>query len=334
MRFQHLAAGAFAGLATLAAAQDVYVTDTDVVYATAVVYVDSNGNPVTESDTAPATTTSTTSRRSKHRHGHSTYTQTSSATTTAVTTTATPVSTLEAVVTTIPTTTSSYVAPVTITTTPIPIPTTFQTTTSAAAATTAASGGCADPSTIYAAAADLCDGASDADYCQRALGATNVHRSNHTAAPLRWNATLEAWAKTHADQCVFQDYLIDDGTYHQSNAFAGFGQAGDAEAATNTWYNTEECLFNQAGLYGVANPPADVSGQEIGHFTNVVWKGWTSMGCATTLCGETAGMTNANLTLCFYSVYGEFFNRCFSIFKDPFTNCFVQISLPRVSRRT
>ena len=183
-------------------------------------------------------------------------------------------------------------------------------TSAAPSASSGSPSGCADPLTFFDAAESLCEDAEDKAYCVGAIGATNLHRANHTVAPVSWNNTLAQWAKTHTDQCIFQDYLNDDGTEHQSNAYAGYGEAGDAEAATACWYNSEEPVFAMNNLYGVASPPAKVlnaAGQsvEIGHFANVVYKEWTTMGCATTLCDSVAGMTNANLTLCFYSPYSK-----------------------------
>ncbi|KAF2156810.1 PR-1-like protein [Myriangium duriaei CBS 260.36] len=292
-------AGVAAALASAATAL-VIKTDVDVVYATELVYVDPAGKTLSEvpAYTPPAPAPVASSKPHKHHTSPSSV----------------PIAY----------TTSAYIPPpqptTTTTTTSVQLatttqqPTTLQTYTTTTAAgpspypSSPSSGGCADPASIYAAAADLCEGASDHAYCQAAVGAHNLHRSNHSAAPIKWDSRLEGWAKQHVDQCVFQDYLLDEGVYHQSNAWAGTGDHGDGEAAAHSWYNTEQCLYNNHNLYGNPSPPAKVpdstgQDQEVGHFANVVWKGWTSMACATKLCGEVAGMRNANFTLCFYSEY-------------------------------
>lgn len=62
------------------------------------------------------------------------------------------------------------------------------------------------------------------------------------------------------------------------------------------WYNEEEYF---RGKYSQSNP----SGDNWFHFTQMVWKGTTDMGCATKRCG------NSEIdwvTVCNYSEQGEF----------------------------
>lgn len=61
-------------------------------------------------------------------------------------------------------------------------------------------------------------------------------------------------------------------------------------------YNSEAPLF--ANEYGKSNP--DTSYMTWGHFTQIVWKGTTEVGCFTAECGGSA------ITACNYSPPGNY----------------------------
>jgi hypothetical protein len=73
--------------------------------------------------------------------------------------------------------------------------------------------------------------------------------------------------------------------------------------SVNMWYG-EASSF--APYYGEANPGGDF--MDYGHFTQLVWKSTTAIGCAQTNCGGGSGGTNAasgNLVVCNYFIAGE-----------------------------
>jgi hypothetical protein len=55
------------------------------------------------------------------------------------------------------------------------------------------------------------------------------------------------------------------------------------DSIVNQWYS-EETAFAAAGLYNNPSPPSTVGGTEILHFTQLVWKDSTSVGCAVQAC--------------------------------------------------
>jgi hypothetical protein len=76
-----------------------------------------------------------------------------------------------------------------------------------------------------------------------------------------------------------------DGGGYGQNIAAGSPPDQISSVITNLFYNNEEPNF--AGLYGQATP-SNINDEAAfdgwGHFTQVVWKGTTSVGCATVQC--------------------------------------------------
>jgi len=98
----------------------------------------------------------------------------------------------------------------------------------------------------------------------------NYWRAQHGAPALVWDATLaqhaQAWANRLAATNTFE---------HAKNTGEGenlFKSGGDAsyKEAVDAWYNEEK-------LYNYNHPGFSMA---TGHFTQVVWKGTTKLGCA------------------------------------------------------
>ncbi|KAM5541317.1 hypothetical protein V8D89_004871 [Ganoderma adspersum] len=96
------------------------------------------------------------------------------------------------------------------------------------------------------------------------LNAHNSFRAQHGAAPLAWNDTLASAAQSWVDKCVFQHSGGAVGPYGE-NLAAGTGNY-DIAAAIKGW-------TDEAPQYDPQNPQAS-------HFTQVVWKATTQLGCA------------------------------------------------------
>jgi hypothetical protein len=87
----------------------------------------------------------------------------------------------------------------------------------------------------------------------------------------------------------------------------GYGVTSDdiGMMITNLMYDDEEPWF--AGLYGEKNP--DMSNfDHWGHFSQIVWKGTTQVGCATVVCSSLGNVTGSNIpfTVCNYAPPGMF----------------------------
>lgn len=76
---------------------------------------------------------------------------------------------------------------------------------------------------------------------------------------------------------------------------------------SNDWYKPEEPLFaNTYKAYGKANPVETEAGGQFLHFTQIVWKATTKVGCATTYCGSSMFAGSLNwFTVCNYASPGK-----------------------------
>lgn len=168
-------------------------------------------------------------------------------------------------------------------------------TTEAAAPTTAAPTTAA-PTTAAPATSSPASG----DYQSAVLFHHNVHRTNHSAPALTYDATLAGYALQVAKTCVFKhDTTPGGGGYGQN--LAQSGSTGDEKsrdpatisggAISDQWYNGELPLFDPS-MYGQDDP--DMSNfSEWGHFSQVVWKGTQAVGCATVFCDSGSAMFTA-----------------------------------------
>lgn len=74
---------------------------------------------------------------------------------------------------------------------------------------------------------------------------------------------------------------------------------------TDLMYNNEFGYFN--GLYGEANPDM-THFENWGHFSQIVWKGTTHVGCATVVCNSLGNVDSSEplpFTVCNYSPPGK-----------------------------
>jgi uncharacterized protein YkwD len=143
---------------------------------------------------------------------------------------------------------------------------------------------------------------------QDMLNAHNERRKLHCAPPLRWNAQLAAAAQQHADKCTNQH----DTTQPNGENLAFFTRtangrpvlpaATDPQAFENAWYcEIKNYNFDRPELVGGftqnCNPPVN------GHFTQVVWRATTELGCGRATC--TINGQQGTYWVCRYSVRGN-----------------------------
>ncbi|EEQ84994.1 uncharacterized protein BDCG_08263 [Blastomyces dermatitidis ER-3] len=140
------------------------------------------------------------------------------------------------------------------------------------------------------------------DYQSKVLYHHNIHRSNHSAPALTWANNLASYAHTVASKCVFEHDTSVGGESYGQNIGYGIPPQDIGKMITNMMYNDEAGLF--AGMYGQANP--DMSNfSKWGHFTQIVWKGTTVVGCATVKCSNHLRWN----TVCNYGPPGNFGGR-------------------------
>ncbi|PNY24291.1 Cell wall protein PRY3, partial [Tolypocladium capitatum] len=150
------------------------------------------------------------------------------------------------------------------------------------------------------------------NYQQTMIDQHNVHRRNHSAPDLAWDGTLAQYATNTANTCVFQhDMNQGYGGYGQN--LASWGSSGfiddllvkmAASGVTEQWYNGEVTSWQ---YYGQPNPPPGTDIDKWGHFTQVVWKSSTKVGCATVKCpAGTVLSLESWYTVCNYNPPGNF----------------------------
>jgi hypothetical protein len=103
------------------------------------------------------------------------------------------------------------------------------------------------------------------------------------------------------------------GTPRYGQNLASWGSSGDisslqlssgSDAVVKQWYEGE--VGNYASFYGMANPPSNVPLGDYGHFTQLVWKASTKIGCATVQCGAGSVLSLESwYTVCNYRTQGK-----------------------------
>ncbi|KAB8265677.1 CAP domain-containing protein [Aspergillus pseudonomiae] len=101
------------------------------------------------------------------------------------------------------------------------------------------------------------------------LSSSNTYRKEHNASDLVWNETLTLYAKDWAEGCKWKH---SHGPYGENLAF-GYQ---DASAAVFAW-------GDERRLYDFKKPTG--FSEETGHFTQLVWRATTDVGCAAIDCG-------------------------------------------------
>ncbi|KAJ6575632.1 CAP domain-containing protein [Mycena vulgaris] len=125
---------------------------------------------------------------------------------------------------------------------------------------------------------------------QAYLKGHNSIRAQHGAKPLTWSDNAAAKAQQWANGCVFKHSGGTLGPFGE-NLAAGTGDFSIA-AAVKAW-------TDEVSEYNPSNPQPS-------HFTQVVWKGTTQVGCAVATCDNIfPGFGPAQFYVCEYSPAGN-----------------------------
>ncbi|KAI0815183.1 CAP domain-containing protein [Irpex lacteus] len=140
-------------------------------------------------------------------------------------------------------------------------------------------------------------GATSGSDIQQYLSAHNTVRAQHGASALTWSDNLASKAQQWANNCVFQHSGGSLGPFGE-NLAAGTGSSYGIASAVKSW-------TDEVSEYDSSNPQPS-------HFTQVVWKASTQVGCAVASCNGIfdASFGLAKFYVCEYSpqgnVIGEF----------------------------
>ncbi|MCJ1281922.1 hypothetical protein MMC26_001245 [Xylographa opegraphella] len=133
---------------------------------------------------------------------------------------------------------------------------------------------------------------SDDDFQSSILNSTNVFRDEHNATALSWNDSLAAYAADYAGNCHWQH----SGGPSGENLAQGYTNVTDAVDAWGDERN--EYDFGSPGF-----------SEATGHFTQLVWKATTTVGCGRMLCDGTNDVAGWYVVCEYYppgNVIGEF----------------------------
>jgi pathogenesis-related protein 1 len=136
------------------------------------------------------------------------------------------------------------------------------------------------------------------------MGMTAAHNAARAAVvpaaspaipPLVWSSTVAASAQAWADQCNFKH----SGNPYGENIYAGAGQDATPQQVVDSW-------VSEAKSYDYA---ANTCSGTCGHYTQVVWRKSTKLGCGVTNCTKNSpfsGFSNWQFWVCEYDPPGNF----------------------------
>jgi len=114
---------------------------------------------------------------------------------------------------------------------------------------------------------------------QEVLDQHNLYRCMHDVPLFEWDTDIEARAQSWADNGVYahstSDFREQQGEYCGENIAWGYPSRSGFDS-TQAWYN--EIVDTEGGL-GLTDTMYGPGGEALGHYTQIVWKGSTRLGC-------------------------------------------------------
>ncbi len=110
------------------------------------------------------------------------------------------------------------------------------------------------------------------------VDAHNSARSAVGVGAVSWDSTVADYAQNYASQRIADCQLVHSGGPYGENIFWGYGREYTAGDAVSSWVS-ENQYYNYA-----TNTCAE--GEMCGHYTQVVWRSSTSIGCARVKCNN------------------------------------------------
>ncbi|KAF3342049.1 pathogenesis-related protein 1-like protein [Carex littledalei] len=126
------------------------------------------------------------------------------------------------------------------------------------------------------------------------LDSHNAARSAVSVADISWDDTVQAYAENYANQRKSDCSLVHSGGQYGENLFMGSSTSYTGVDAVNLWVNEKQ--------YYDYNTNTCASGETCGHYTQVVWRHSTQLGCARVECDNNAGV----FIICSYNPPGNY----------------------------
>ncbi|TKW30336.1 hypothetical protein SEVIR_2G029500v4 [Setaria viridis] len=113
----------------------------------------------------------------------------------------------------------------------------------------------------------------------------NAARSDVGVGPVTWDDTVAAYAQSYAAQRQGDCALVHSGGPYGENLFWGSAGADwSAADAVGSWVSEKQ--WYDHGSNSCSAP----EGQSCGHYTQVVWRDSTAVGCARVVCDNDGGV--------------------------------------------
>ncbi|GAV56362.1 hypothetical protein ZYGR_0BB01390 [Zygosaccharomyces rouxii] len=132
-------------------------------------------------------------------------------------------------------------------------------------------------------------GSGSSDFQKTMVDRHNDKRSKHqSTGSLEWDDELANYAQNYADKYDCSGNLVHSNGPYGENLAVGY----DDEDTIDAWYD-------EIKKYSYSDP---VFSESTGHFTQLVWKSSTKVGCASKQCGGSVG----KYIICNYNPAGNF----------------------------
>ncbi|EKM81188.1 hypothetical protein AGABI1DRAFT_127209 [Agaricus bisporus var. burnettii JB137-S8] len=130
-------------------------------------------------------------------------------------------------------------------------------------------------------------------FSDQALSVHNSYRAKYGAPALRYDNNLAAGAASYAARCHFAH----SGGNYGENLYATNGSGATIKNAVDSW-------MSEVAEYDYSNPRFS---EATGHFTQVVWKASTNLGCDSHHCttGSPFGSGDWTYIICRYTPPGN-----------------------------
>ncbi|KAL4858587.1 GLIPR1-like protein 1 [Chlorella vulgaris] len=184
---------------------------------------------------------------------------------------------------------------------------------------------------LFSLSTHLCVSALTTSKCVSATGpkgvltVLNQIRAKFNAPPVKWNAALASASQQHANKCRWE-HSLDAG----ENIYFTYGYQYPIDGLDACAY-ADKTWASQAASYNFKNPGVSRDGGQTHHFTQLVWKETSQVGCGVARCPNLANSGTdqpSDFVVCQYFDSGNWldYDGSYNLYDDNVarTDCMVQ----------